>query len=92
MRAYHKKFYRPENLILTITGRIDEQQLFQTVRPIEEKILRKRLHKRGQEVAEGRWQQQDVYKRPWQVRLEWIYRVSPPEMAKSITCDPPKIA
>ena len=73
MRAYHKKFYRPENLILTITGRIDEQQLFQTVRPIEEKILRKRLHERGEEVAEGRWQQQDVYKRPWQVRLRWIY-------------------
>ena len=67
MRAYHKKFYRPENLILTITGRIDEQQLFETVRPIEEKILRKKLHERGEEVAEGRWQQQDVYKRPWQV-------------------------
>ena len=34
VRDYHKDFYRPENLLLTITGRIDEKQLFETVWPI----------------------------------------------------------
>ena len=34
VREYHKDFYRPENLLLTITGRIDEKQLFETVWPI----------------------------------------------------------
>ena len=33
VRDYHKDFYRPENLLLTITGRIDEKQLFETVWP-----------------------------------------------------------
>jgi len=41
VRAYHRKFYRPENMLLTITGRIDEKQLFNIVRPIEEKLLKK---------------------------------------------------
>ena len=39
VRAYHKEYYRPENLLLTITGRIDEQQLFESIRHIEEKVL-----------------------------------------------------
>jgi len=60
VRAYHAQFYRPENLILTITGRIDEEQLFKTIRPIEEKILRKRARK--ELVAE--------YQRPWQSELK----------------------
>jgi len=42
VRAYHKEFYRPENIVLTITGKIEEQELFRTLRSTEEKILRKR--------------------------------------------------
>lgn len=38
VRDYHKDFYRPENLLLTITGRIDEKQLFETVWPITKHI------------------------------------------------------
>jgi len=59
VRAYHSKFYRPENLLLTITGRIDEEQLFKTVRTIEEKILRKR------KVVPA-----PAYQRPWQSALK----------------------
>jgi Zn-dependent M16 (insulinase) family peptidase len=59
VRAYHQRFYRPENLLLTITGRIDEHQLFEAVRPLEEKILRKRLRK---EIP--------AYERPWQSELK----------------------
>ena len=36
VRRYHQQFYRPENLVLTITGRIDEQELFDTLRKTEE--------------------------------------------------------
>ena len=28
VRAYHKKFYRPENMYLTITGDIEGKQVF----------------------------------------------------------------
>ena len=52
VRAYHKKFYRPENLLLTITGRIEEDQLFEVIRPIEEKILKKMVDS-------------EEYQRPW---------------------------
>ena len=58
VRAYHKEYYRPENLLLTITGRIDEQQLFESIRNIEEKVLAKR----GGEVPE--------YERPWSQDLK----------------------
>jgi len=57
VRAYHKKFYRPENLLLTITGRIDEKQLFDMVRPIEEKILAKRA-KEEPEPYSRHWHQE----------------------------------
>ena len=61
VRKYHKKFYRPENLVLTITGRIDEQELFETLRKTEEKVLRKRAA-----------QVPDSFQRPWQTPLEKI--------------------
>ena len=35
-------FSRTENLVLTITGRVDEEELFTTLRKTEEKVLRKR--------------------------------------------------
>jgi len=59
VRAYHKKFYRPENLVLTITGKMDEQDLFETLRKTEEKVLRKR-HVQGC----------DDFIRPWQTPLK----------------------
>ena len=54
VREYHKQYYRPENLLLTITGRIEEDKLFEVIRPIEEKILQKR-------EIEG----ETEYQRPW---------------------------
>ena len=39
VRAYHKKYYRPDNMFLTITGNVDPQNLFAALEPIEQKIL-----------------------------------------------------
>lgn len=61
VRRYHQQFYRPENLVLTITGRIDEQQLFTTLRKTEEKVLRKRALKAPA-----------TFQRPWQEPLKKI--------------------
>ena len=61
VRDYHKKYYRPENLVLTITGRIDEQELFETLQKTEEKVLRKRAA-----------QPEESFQRPWQTPLEKI--------------------
>lgn len=38
---YHQQFYRPENLCVIITGQIDPNQVFETVKPFEDKILSK---------------------------------------------------
>ena len=61
VRDYHKKYYRPENLVLTITGRIDEQELFETLRKTEEKVLKKRASLDS-----------ESFERPWQTPLEKI--------------------
>ena len=53
VRDYHKKYYRPENLVLIITGNIHQQQIFKKIASIEEKILDKELLNRG------------LFKRPW---------------------------
>ena len=39
VRAYHKKYYRPDNMFLTITGNVEPQNLFAALEPIEQKIL-----------------------------------------------------
>ena len=39
VREYHKQFYRPENLVLIITGSVTAAQVFTALQPIEEKIL-----------------------------------------------------
>ena len=54
VRNYHKKFYRAENLVLTITGSIDPHQIFKAVTSIEEKILGKKSL--NQTLFEGPWQ------------------------------------
>lgn len=61
VRHYHETYYRPENLVLTITGRIDEQQLFDTLRTTEEKVLRKRELKSP-----------PPFQRPWQKPLQQL--------------------
>ena len=38
---YHRQFYRPENLVLIITGQIDLQEVFRALDGVEEKILKK---------------------------------------------------
>ncbi|XP_034934378.1 uncharacterized protein C05D11.1-like [Chelonus insularis] len=41
VRAYHREYYRPENLTIIITGQIQHAEVFKALRPIEEKILSK---------------------------------------------------
>ena len=80
-REYHKKYYRPENLQLTVTGGIDEQQLFYAIRSIEEKIVNKRAN---QPVEE--------YIRPWSQDLKetgyeenYVFELVYPEWYEDVT-------
>lgn len=41
VKEYHKKYYRPENLFLTITGKVEEQQIFDALRSVEQKWMSK---------------------------------------------------
>ncbi|KAI5736858.1 hypothetical protein M8J76_007821 [Diaphorina citri] len=41
IRAYHKAFYRPENLCLIITGQVEAEDIFRALKPLEEKIMAK---------------------------------------------------
>ena len=41
IRAYHKKYYRPDNFYLTITGNLQPSEVFQALNRIENKILEK---------------------------------------------------
>ncbi|ERL93539.1 uncharacterized protein C05D11.1 [Dendroctonus ponderosae] len=52
VRAYHKEFYRPENLKIIITGQINPDEVFRALRPLELLILSK-----GDRGA---------FERPWQ--------------------------
>ena len=61
VREYHRKYYRTENLVLTITGRIDQEKLFETLRKTEEKVIKKREA-----------QPSEPFQRPWQTPLEKI--------------------
>ena len=36
IRDYHKRYYRPENLVILIDGEIDKEQLFESLRGVEE--------------------------------------------------------
>ena len=38
---YHKDFYRPDNLCLIITGMVDPKDVFERLKPFEEKIKSK---------------------------------------------------
>ena len=41
VRAYHKKYYRPENTYLTITGGIEPAMIFAALDPVERKLMAK---------------------------------------------------
>ena len=41
VRNYHKAFYRTENLVLIITGRVEASQVFQALKPVEDNIIEK---------------------------------------------------
>ncbi|CAL1295066.1 unnamed protein product [Larinioides sclopetarius] len=38
VRAYHKEFYRPENLCIIIVGQINAEKVFEALEPVEERI------------------------------------------------------
>ncbi|GFS72170.1 uncharacterized protein C05D11.1 [Nephila pilipes] len=38
VRAYHKEFYRPENLCVIIVGQINAENVFEALQPVEERI------------------------------------------------------
>ena len=41
VRAYHKKYYRPDNTYITVTGGIDPASIFEALDPVERKLLEK---------------------------------------------------
>ncbi|XP_041346924.1 LOW QUALITY PROTEIN: uncharacterized protein C05D11.1-like, partial [Gigantopelta aegis] len=41
VRSYHHSYYRPDNLVLIVTGQVEPDQLFKAIQPFEEKILSK---------------------------------------------------
>ena len=41
VRAYHRSFYRPDNLALIVVGQVEADQLFEALSPLEEKIISK---------------------------------------------------
>lgn len=52
IRAYHRAFYRPENLHIIVTGMVGAEQVFRALEPIEQKI-----------IAKGK---RPPFTRPWQ--------------------------
>ncbi|XP_050536248.1 uncharacterized protein C05D11.1-like [Daktulosphaira vitifoliae] len=41
IRKYHHEYYRPENLLLLITGKVDHSSFFNSLEPVIQKILSK---------------------------------------------------
>jgi Zn-dependent M16 (insulinase) family peptidase len=41
VRDYHKSYYRPDNLCLIITGKVDHAKLLKVLEPVEANILSK---------------------------------------------------
>lgn len=54
VRKYHKAFYRTENLVLVITGRVEASQVFQALKPVEDTIIVK--YKKSQTPFSRPWQ------------------------------------
>ncbi|KAG2229893.1 Metalloenzyme, LuxS/M16 peptidase-like protein [Thamnidium elegans] len=41
IRDYHQSYYRPDNLCLIITGKVDKDELLKALEPVEESIIKK---------------------------------------------------
>ncbi|KAI8644434.1 Metalloenzyme, LuxS/M16 peptidase-like protein [Parasitella parasitica] len=41
IRDYHKSYYRPDNLCLIITGKVEKNELLKALEPVEESIIKK---------------------------------------------------
>lgn len=41
VRDYHKSYYRPDNLCLIITGKVDKNELLKALEPVEESIIKR---------------------------------------------------
>jgi len=41
VKNYHKDFYRPDNLCLIITGKVEAEDVFKAIKPFEEKVKSK---------------------------------------------------
>ena len=41
VRDYHKSYYRPDNLCLIITGKVDKNELLKVLEPVEESIIKR---------------------------------------------------
>ncbi|KAI9473757.1 MAG: Metalloenzyme, LuxS/M16 peptidase-like protein [Benjaminiella poitrasii] len=41
IRNYHQSYYRPDNLCLIITGKVDKNELLKALEPVEESIIEK---------------------------------------------------
>lgn len=44
IRKYHHAFYRPENLLLFISGKVNHGSVFHAIEPIIQKILSKVIY------------------------------------------------
>lgn len=53
VRAYHRQFYRPENCTLIITGRVEPDEVFRVLGPVEERLI--------QEI-----ERREPFVKPWQ--------------------------
>lgn len=41
VRQYHRDFYRPDNLCMIITGKVNPADVFKALQPVEDRILSK---------------------------------------------------
>ncbi|XP_011314165.1 uncharacterized protein C05D11.1 [Fopius arisanus] len=39
VKAFHKEYYRPENLTIILTGQVQHAEVFKALRPLEDKII-----------------------------------------------------
>lgn len=44
IQKYHRDYYRADNLVLIIAGKVDKQKLFNTLQPVEKRIAEKNKH------------------------------------------------
>lgn len=58
VRAFHEKFYRSDNLTLIISGQIDPEKVFETLKPIQEKM--------------SSYPKQELFIKPWTTSVERI--------------------